>query len=163
MSSLRRARAFTLIEMVIALCLIVLIMAVGLPSITGQTRMRKLQTAYDQFDAFVAKAQQQSARDGKPYVLAWTSKGTVRLVAAEANDEKGRKIPAVDTFVPKDGEHFMLQRGSALTREPAMRWTFWPTGNCEPVNINYEGLVGGWNASYSPLSGRGTINRMIAN
>ncbi len=163
MSSSRRIRAFTLIEIIIALALILLILSVGLPSMTGQTRMRKLQTAYDRFDAFVAKAQQQSARDGKPYVLAWTSKGTVRLVAAAASDDTGKKIPLVDTFAPEDGGHYTLQRGAALTREPAMRWTFWPTGNCEPVNISYEAPAGTWSASYSPLSGRGTINRLIAN
>ena len=75
MFALRCRRAFTLIEMVVALCLIVLLMGVGLPSMIGQSRMRKLQGAFDRFDAFVAQAQQQSARDGKPYVLAWIEQG----------------------------------------------------------------------------------------
>ena len=82
MSPARYRQAFTMIELVITLCLIVLIMGIGLPSLTGQSHMRRLQGAFDRFDAFVVNAQQQSVRDGKPYVLAWTSKGAVRLLAA---------------------------------------------------------------------------------
>ena len=152
-----------MIELVITLCLIVLIMGIGLPSLTGQSHMRRLQAAFDRFDAFVVKAQQQSARDGKPYVLSWTSKGAIRLLAAETFDDDGKKIGTVATFLPESGgEHFTLVRGASLVPEPDSRWTFWPTGNCEPVRVRYESPTGTWVVAYNPLSGRGTINEMIA-
>ncbi len=168
MFSTRSQQAFTLIEMCIAICLIILLMGLGLPSLTGQTRMRKLQGAFDRFNAFVERAQQQSVRDGKPYVLAWTRKGTVRLVAAEqlvgvGEDTPNKRLTAVETFQPEsDAEHFTLVREASLSRDPNLRWTFWPTGNCEPVRVRYEAPTGTWSASFNALSGRGTIDGMIA-
>lgn len=162
MFSHRRApRAFTLIEIVVCMCLVVLLLGLGVPSLTGQSRMSKLQTAYDRFGAFVVRAQQQSARDNKPYVLSWGRKGTVRLLPAEATDDEGKRNVAVATFTPLDGEQFTLERPASLVRQPRARWTFWPTGNCEPVNVRYRSRVGTWAAAFSPLSGRGTIQQMV--
>ena len=59
-------------------------------------------------------------------------------------------------------EHYRLLRGASLATDPASVWTFWPTGNCEPVNIRYEGPAGQWEAVYNPLSATANLHTFIA-
>ena len=59
-------------------------------------------------------------------------------------------------------EHYTLVRNSALSKDTANVWTFWPTGNCEPVGIRYEGPSGKWEAVYNPLSAKADLHTFIA-
>lgn len=158
-SSLRRG--FTLIEMCVAICIALLLMAVALPSLTGQLGRQRLQQAFDRFDALVANAQKHSVDDGKPYVLVW-GKNAVRLFPADWTEKQRRAGSVAALFPSADREEYVLVRDASLARKPTPTWTFWPSGNCEPVLVRFGGSVGEWTAQYNPLSARGTLTRFIA-
>ncbi len=154
-------RGFTLIELCVAICIALLIVGIALPSLTGQLGRQRLQQAYDRFDALVTQAQQRSVGEGKPYVLVWVGEGAVRLYPA-AWSAKERSAGSVAALLPAaDTEHYTLVRDASLTRHPEASWMFWPTGNCEPVTIRFEGAAGIWTATYNALSARGTLTRFL--
>ncbi len=145
-----------------AIFLVLLLMAAALPSLLGQAARQRLQTAYERFDTLVADAQRHSVTDGKPYVLTWTPSGTIRLFPADWNPRDRKAVPVESLTPANDSEHYTLVRDASLTQDPAPVWTFWPSGNCEPVGILYEGTSGTWTAQYNALSTRGNITRFVA-
>jgi prepilin-type N-terminal cleavage/methylation domain-containing protein len=154
-------RGFTLIEMCVAIGIALLLMAVALPSITGQMGRQRLQQAYDRFDALVAEAQRRSVGEGKAYVLVWDDKGAVRLYPANWTAKERAAGPIAALIPTPGGERYALDRNSSLNRSPESSWIFWPSGNCEPVNILFDGPTGTWTAEYNPLSARGTMTRFV--
>lgn len=154
---------FTLLELCIVLALAVLLMAVALPSLSGQLARKRLQDSFDRFDNLVGDARRHSVGSGKPFVLVWR-KGGVFVYPSDQSEEDRRKdgaTTALDFSGEADGK-CELVRGASLTANPAPEWTIWPTGNCEPVVVRYEGPAGAWEAAYNGLSGQGTINKFIA-
>ena len=154
---------FTLLELCIVMALAVLLMAVAIPSLSGQLARKRLQDSFDRFDSLVGEARRHSVTEGKPYVLVWR-KGGVFIYPGDLSDEdrrKGGPTASVDFSRAADGECSIV-RGASLTAKPAPEWTFWPTGNCEPVLVRYEGPAGTWEAAYSGLSGQGTFNSFLA-
>ncbi len=163
----RRQRAFTLLEICIAIFLIMLLLAVGLPSLSGQLSRQRLQGTFDRFDLLAAEAQKCSVAEGHPYTLVWTRDGTIQLYPADLTaDERKKRGPAA-SLVPAGPttdrtERYTLVRDASLANNPAQVWTFWPTGNCEPVGVRYEGPAGKWEAVYNPLSAKASIHTFIA-
>ncbi len=154
---------FTLLELCVSMFLVMLLIAVALPSLTGELAQRRLQQAFDRFDAFVAQAQTRSMSENQPYVLVWTSAGRVLLYPSAWNDkERAKRGPVASLPPPFDGSRYTLTRKASLTQNPPAVWTVWPTGNCEPVSVGFQSGAGVWDASYSALSGRGTILRFLA-
>ena len=165
MSTERRPadRAFTLLELCIVMALAVLLMAVAVPALSGQLARQKLQSTFDRFDALVADARKHSVADGKPYILVWKKGGVYLYPADESDDDRRKNGPT--SFADYSGSASgtcSITRLSSLTATPAPVWTFWPTGNCEPVTIRYEGPGGKWEAAYNGLSSEGTFNTFIA-
>ena len=141
----------------------VLLMGLAVPSLTGQVARRKLQESYDRLNVLVSQAREKSMREGKPYLLAWNKEGTVSLYPADLNNDERKKRGATAAMFPDRGsEHYKLFRPSSLSADPSAEWTFWPTGTCEPVVVEYAGRNGEWKAAYNPLSGRGTLARFLA-
>ena len=158
-----RRRAFTLLEIVLVMVILAMLFSIGVPSLRGQLSRHKLQSAFDRFDTLAVEAQKRSVTDGEPYVLAWQKDGAIRLYPVAWNAEQRRTRDAAAAWLPGgSGERYTLVRGSALTPHPAAEWTFWPSGNCEPVVIKYQGSAGTWEAAYNPLSARGTFNSFLA-
>jgi type II secretion system protein H len=153
---------FTLLELCVAIFLVLLLMAAALPSLVGQAARQRLQTAYDRFDALVADAQRHSVTDGKPYILTWTASGAIRLYPADWNPRDKKAVPAESLVPAHEDDHYILERDASLTQSPAPVWTFWPSGNCEPVSVRFEGKSGTWTAEYNALSTRGNITRFVA-
>ena len=164
----RRQRAFTLIEIIIVVFLIVLMLGVAVPSFSGQMANHHLQKSFDRFDALVTEAQKRSVAERRPYALVWARDGSVGLYPADlpAADRKKQGpavvLPAADSPSLREGERYSLVRDASLSDHPAEVWTFWPTGNCEPVGVRYQGPHGHWEAIYNPLSVRATFNSFIA-
>ncbi len=159
----RHRRGFTLIEMCVVLCLAVMLISVALPSLSGQLGRRRLQDASDRLDALTTRARENSVAEGRPYQLVWEKGGAIALYPADAPDTVRRKNGPVSALTPTAAnEHYTLIRGASLAGNPAPVWTFWPTGNCEPVSVRYQGTGGEWEVVYSPLSGRGTFTRFVA-
>ena len=159
----RHPRGFTLIEICIVLFLAIALISIAMPSLTGQLARRRLQEASDRLDALATRARERSISEHQPYVLVWEKEGGIALYPANASAVARNKAGPVSKLLPTaTNEHYTLVRNASLTAFPASVWTFWPTGNCEPVTVRYEGGSGEWEANYSPLSTRGTFTRFIA-
>ncbi len=156
-------RAFTLLEIVLVLALLVMILSVGVPSLRGQLSRKRLQDSFSRFDTLAIEAQKRSVNDHESYVLAWQKDGSIRVypVAWDAAQRRTREPAAV--WVPNGSdERYTLVRADALTDHPSAEWTFWPSGNCEPVTVKYQGSAGTWEARYNALSARGTLLTFLA-
>jgi prepilin-type N-terminal cleavage/methylation domain-containing protein len=153
---------FTLLELAVAIFLVLLLMAAALPSLLGQAARQRLQLAYDRFDSLVADAQRHSVTDGKPYILTWAPSGAIRLYPADWNPADKKATAAASLVPANEDDHYTLVRDASLTAAPAPVWTFWPSGNCEPVSVRFEGASGTWTAQYNALSTRGNITRFVA-
>ena len=156
-------RAFTLLEIVLVMFLLMMLLSVGLPSMRGQLARHKLQGAFDRFDTLVVEAQKRSVTDGEPYVLVWQKGGAIRLYPVAWNADQRRTRDAAAAWLPEGSdERYTLVRAGALVDHPAAEWTFWPSGNCEPVAVKYQGNGGTWEAAYNPLSARSTFQSFLA-
>jgi hypothetical protein len=51
---------------------------------------------------------------------------------------------------------------AALVDDAPPQWIFWPSGNCEPAVVTYQGKDGKWTASYSPLTARSETVSYVA-
>ena len=164
MTRLRRSSpGFTLLEICIVIAIAVLLMGLAVPSLTGQMARRKLQESFDRLNTLVSQAREASMKENRGYLLAWDKNGVVNLYPADLSNEARRKQGPTGTLVPdKKGEKYVLRRPSALTGEPSAEWTFWPSGTCEPVVVDYKGPSGEWEAQFNALSGRGNLSRFIA-
>lgn len=154
-----RPRAFTLVELAVAIALALLILALAIPALDGMFAATRLNKSMEAFDAFVNTARDRSVADGRVYVMTW-DKRRIRLVADGPPREDLDAVEQV--FTPGDGELYSLALPSALEADPAPEWTFWPTGSCEPANIQYQGPAGTWELRYAPLSVRPTIRSFLA-
>jgi prepilin-type N-terminal cleavage/methylation domain-containing protein len=154
-----RPRAFTLIEIAVAIALALLILALAIPALDGMFAAGRLQRSMEAFDSFVSKARDRSMAQGRVYVLAWDNK-RIRMTADGPQREDLDSI--IQVFTPGDGESYSLLLPSAIDKDPAPEWTFWPTGTCEPATIQYKGPAGTWELRYSALSARPTIRSFLA-
>ena len=155
-------RAFTMLEICVVMFLAMLLMATALPSLSGQLSEGRLQKTFDRFDQLVTEAQRRSVTESKPYVLTW-GRGGLRLFPADWDDDQRRKAGPVASLDEDDNGKLVIDRSASLAPggQPPAEWTFWPSGNCEPVSVRYQGPSGEWQADYNPLSARGTVNRFM--
>ena len=151
---MRNHRGFTLIEIIIAISVLLLILMMAVPSVTGVLADRRLRRSLDDFNALVRTAQERSTAEHRPYLIAWGKEGiAVRPEVVLKEDD-----PApVATFPAGEGGAVEVSLGYALTKDPPPEWIFWPSGNCEPATIKYAGRSGTWTADYSPLTGTPTL------
>jgi type II secretory pathway pseudopilin PulG len=145
----RTFRAFTLIEIVIAIFILMLILLLAVPSFTGVLADRRLKRSLDSFNNLVHEAQQRSLSQHRPYLLVMGTK------SIELHPEaliKGDNPDPVAEFRIGRTETVKLVLPAALTKNPPAEWIFWPTGTCEPAEVQFTGRDGTWTASYSPLT-----------
>jgi type II secretory pathway pseudopilin PulG len=155
----RRSPAFTLIEIVISIFIVMLLLMLAIPSLSGVMADRRLRRSLDSFNRLVYEAQQRSTVEHRPYLLVWTNK------AIELRPEvllKGDDPAPVDHYDMGKGDSLTLNLTAALTKNPPAEWVFWPTGTCEPADIKFAGHDGNWTASYSPLTARAQLTAYAA-
>src|SRR4051812_16253557 len=154
----RKARAFTLIEIVISVFILMLLIMLAVPSVTGVLADRRLRHSLDTFNNLVYQAQERSLGEHRPYLLVWTT-NSVELhpeTAAKGEDPK----PAASLPLAR-GESLQLTLPSALVKDPPPQWIFWPSGTCEPAQVKFTGRDGTWSATYSPLSARSQLSAYV--
>jgi prepilin-type N-terminal cleavage/methylation domain-containing protein len=150
--------AFTLLELMLAVAIIVIIMLIAIPSMQGLRAERALRESYERFEAMVYKAQSNAISQQRTWVLVW-DKGAILLqpdsLTAEERDSGAAE--GGDTLTVGEEESFTIQRPAALlpAKEVPGEWPFWRSGACEPVTIAYEGPHGIWTAQFHPLTGKG--------
>ena len=153
------SRAFTLIEIIIAVAILTVILLMAVPSLEGVFADRKLRASLDGFNKLVRQAQERSVAEHRAYLVVWGEKDVIVQPEAFA---KGEEKKAVATFALERGSALTLTLPAALTAKPAGEWIFWPTGTCEPAIVRFVGRAGTWTADYSPLTGYGQLAHYAA-
>lgn len=150
----RRRAAFTLIEIVIALFIMMLLLTLAVPSLSGVLADRRLRRTLDQFTSLVRTAQERSVAEHRNYLLVQDRQSLV--VRPEAFTKEEKPFTAAELQLDR-GVALKFSFPAALRRDPPPQWIFWPTGTCEPAEVEYSGRNGHWSAMFSPLSARGSL------
>jgi prepilin-type N-terminal cleavage/methylation domain-containing protein len=151
---MRRVRGFTLLEMMISICILLIILGLAVPSLTGVIADKRLRHSLNEFNDMVRKAQERSVAEHRAYLIVWNDQNVVLRPEAFTRDEEAKDVAQM---VMTGGEALTLSLPSALTKDPPGEWIFWPSGNCEPAIVSYKSTNGSWSANYSPLTGRGEL------
>lgn len=155
----KNQQAFTLIEIAIAVFIMLLLMAIAVPSLSGVLANRRLQRSLDQFNSLVRAAQERAVTDRRPYLIAW---GKDQIILRSESVPKSEDPKPTSVLRLQRGDAFLLKLTAALTKDPPAQWIFWPTGTCEPATVTYKGVDGTWTADYGALTARPEITRYAA-
>jgi type II secretory pathway pseudopilin PulG len=153
-----RWTGFTLIEMAVAVVILMLLMMLAVPSMSGVMADRRLRRSLDGFNVIVREAQERSVTEHRAYLVVW-DKGKLGL-RAEALQKGESAEPMVKWKLAKD-ESLKVNFPAALVDEPPPEWIFWASGICEPAIVTYRGKDGTWTANYSALTGRAEIKAYV--
>jgi prepilin-type N-terminal cleavage/methylation domain-containing protein len=156
---MRQIRAFTLVEIVIAVAIMGTLLLLAVPSLQGVIADRKLRASLDGFNKLVREAQVRSVADHRAYLLVWTDKSVFVRPEAFAKDEDRQPIASFDL---ERGSALTLKLPAALSKKTPGEWIFWPTGTCEPAIVQYTGRAGTWTANYAPLTAHAELTKYAA-
>ena len=146
---MRCCRAFTLVEMIIAVAILSVVLLMAVPSLSGVIADRKLRASLDQFNNLVRQAQERSVNERRSYLIVW---GKSEVIVQPETFMKDEEKNPVARFALGRGTTLALTLPAALAKNPAGQWIFWPTGTCEPAIVEFTGRAGTWSANYSPLT-----------
>lgn len=149
-----RSRGFTLFEIMISICILLVILGLAIPSLSGVIADKRLRRSLDEFNKLVQQAHQRSVTEHRAYLIVWGEKSIVLRPEAFATDEEQKA--AVQLTLAR-GDSLTLELSSALTENPPAEWIFWPSGTCEPAIVRFKNANGSWAATYSPLSAQGEL------
>ncbi len=152
--SMAKRAGFTLLELCLAFVIGLLIVTVALPSLGSLFAEQRLVRTFEKLDGLARTAQRLSMHDRKTYEMVW-DRGTISLRVAGDRGADVNSSAAAITCAEDEG--YEIDFPAALIADPPKRWTFWPTGTCEPANIAYHGSAGSWSARYDPLTVRGAF------
>ncbi len=146
---MRRIRAFTLFEILLAVFIASLMLLIAIPSIAGVLAERRMKQSFEKFDELARAAQNLSLREHRAYLLVWEKSAVVlRPEEARTAEDPG----GVRHLEINDAESYDLELTAALDPVAQKAWMFWPNGTCEPATVSYKGQSGGWIARYNPLT-----------
>src|SRR6266699_4518061 len=148
---MQRCRAFTLIEIVITVFILMLVLLLAVPSLNGVLADKRLRRSLDGFNNVVRQAQERSVAERRAYLIVWREKEVVLRPEVFA---KGEEAKVLSEFVLSRGDVLKLTLPAALTKNPPAEWIFWPSGTCEPAIVQFKGAAGSWVADYSALTAR---------
>jgi len=155
----QRFRAFTLIEIALSIFILLLILVLAVPSLSGVIANRRLKESLDGFNQLVRQAQERSVTERRAYLIAWGKNSVVLRPEVFAKDEEEK--PTAVFRIPK-GSYIKVSLPAALTARPPAEWIFWPSGTCEPARIQFRGPAGTWTADYSPLTAQPELTQYAA-
>jgi Tfp pilus assembly protein FimT len=153
-------RAFTLIELMLAIAIAITVTVLAVPNMRGVSRERRLHDTFEKFDALTRKAQLNAVREQRSWSLVWLP-GQIVVQPDDPTPEEtenGGDATRESLAVPQS-EVYTLERHASLLapKDTPGVWTFWRSGTCEPVIVSYGGPDGTWSAQYNPLTGHGEI------
>ena len=146
---MQRFRAFTLIEIALSIFILLLILLLAVPSLSGVIANKRLKQSLDGFNQLVRQAQERSVIERRAYLIAWGKNSVVLRPEVFGKDEE-EKPTAV--FRLARGSWIKISLPAALTDKTPAEWIFWPSGTCEPATVRFGGPAGTWTADYSPLT-----------
>ena len=156
---MQKFRAFTLIEIALSIFILLLLLVLAVPSLSGVIANRRLKQSLDSFNQIVRQAQERSVTERRPYLIVW-GKNSVWLrpeVFAEGEEEKPTTV-----FRLGKGSWLRLSLPAALIEKHPTEWVFWPSGICEPATVQFKGPAGAWTANYSPLTAQPELTQYAA-
>ena len=151
---MRRRDGFTLIELAIAVCIMMVILLLAVPSVRGVLADRQLRRSLNNVNRLVAQAQERSIAERRSYLIVWREK---QFALRPESFLQGEERKAVATVNWEKNEAVTLTFPDAIDEAPPSEWVFWPSGNCEPAVVTYRGASGAWRAKYSALTARPKI------
>lgn len=156
---MQRRTGFTLIEIAISVFILLLLLLVAIPSLSGVLADRRLKRSLEAMNQMVREAQERSVQERRPYLIEWQRKAVI--LRPESIVKGDPAAPAAALALDK-GHAFLLRLPAALEKDPLAQWIFWPSGTCEPANVSFKGPDGSWEVNYSPLTARPEIVRYAA-
>lgn len=154
MAMRRNRQGFTLIEIAISVFIMMLLLVMAVPSLSGVMADRRLRRSLDDLNKLVRLAQERSVTDRRPYLISWQKD---HLILEPEGFAKGEERAATATMQLRKGDAFVLSLPAALTEKHPAEWAFWPSGTCEPAVVSYKGVDGSWTAKYSSLTARAEV------
>jgi type II secretory pathway pseudopilin PulG len=155
----QRFRAFTLIEIALSIFILLLILVLAVPSLSGVIANRRLKQSLDSFNQLVRQAQERSVTERRSYLIVWGKNSVLLRPEVFAEDEE--KKPTAVLGLTK-GSWIRISLPAALLGKPPAEWIFWPSGTCEPATVQFRGPAGAWTASYSPLTAQPELTQYAA-
>ena len=156
---MRRFRAFTLIEIALAIFILMLLLMLAVPSLTGVVASKRLKQSFDGFNNLVRQAHERSVTERRTYLIVWEKNSVLLRPEAFAEDEEAE--PAA-VFRLSKGMLLKLTLPAALAANHPAEWIFWSSGNCEPASVQFKGPAGFWTANYSPLTALPEVTQYAA-
>ncbi len=156
---MQRFRAFTLIEIALSIFILLLLLMLAVPSLSGVIADRRLKQSLDGFNQMVQQAQQHSVTERRPYLLVWGKNSVFLRPEVPAKDDETKPIAV---FRLGKGTSVRLLLPAALEGKHPAEWIFWPSGNCEPASVQFKGPAGTWTANYSPLTAHPELTQYAA-
>ena len=156
---MQRFRAFTLVEIALAIFILMLLLMLAVPSMTGVVASRRLNQSLNGFNDLVRQAHERSVTERRPYLIVWRKNSVLLRPEVFAEDEEVK--PAVEFRLNK-GTLLSLSLPAALAEKHPAEWIFWPSGNCEPAIVQFKSPAGLWTANYSPLTAQPEVTQYAA-
>ena len=156
---MQRFRGFTLIEIALSIFILLLLLMLAVPSLSGVISSRRLKQSLDGFNNLARQAQERSVTERRAYLIVWNKSGVLLRPEVFGEDEE---VKATAGFRLSKGSVLRLSLPAALTEKHPWEWIFWPSGNCEPATVQFTGPAGVWRASYSPLTGQPEVTQYAA-
>jgi type II secretion system protein H len=157
--SMKREEGFTLVEMIIAVVIMVLVLAIAVPSLSGVLADRRLRRSLDDLNSLVRQAQERSITEHRSYLIVWLNGQLALRPEVLLKGEDPRPVALMNW---QKGDSFKLAFPAAVEKEPPAEWVFWSSGNCEPATVDYRGRDGGWTAKYSALTARAELINYVS-
>jgi type II secretory pathway pseudopilin PulG len=155
----QRFRAFTLVEIALSIFILMLLLMLAVPSMTGVIASRRLKQSLDGFNNLVSQAHERSVTERRPYIIVWAKNSVLVRPEAFAEDEE---VKPTAVFSLNNGTLLRLSLPAALAANHPPEWIFWPSGNCEPATVQFKGPAGFWTANYSPLTAQAEVTQYAA-
>jgi type II secretory pathway pseudopilin PulG len=155
----QRFRAFTLIEIALSIFILMLLLMLAVPSLTGVVSSNRLKQSLDGFNNLVSQAHERSVVERRPYLIVWGKNSVLVRPEVLAEDEEDKPTAVLRL---NKGTLLRISLPAALAGKHPAEWIFWPSGNCEPATVQFKGPAGSWTASYSPLTAQAEVTAYAA-
>ena len=168
-----RERAFTLIEIMLVFCLLILIIGIGALSMGAQSSKKKVVEPAIEFKSLARRGMTMAITNRRPYVLA-IGENSVALQNANVrsnsfgsfSDDFSDDSKAIQEFELPEGMRFLVRgwedkffRVPEEVRddgEETYFWVFESSGICEPIGVKLisevQGLEGMVTMNFNPLT-----------
>ena len=156
---MRRFRAFTLIEIALSIFILLLLLMLAVPSLSGVIANRRLKQSLDSFNQLVRQAQERSVTERRAYLIAW---GKNSVVLRPEVFTRGEEEKPTAVFRLSKGSWIKVSLPFALMGKPPAEWIFWPSGTCEPATVEFGGPAGTWTANYPALTAQPELTQYAA-